>query len=421
MRGARNENLIRNRLQGIIPADAGSTNNGNWITQNGLDHPRGCGEHQPFTMRDGMSLGSSPRMRGALHILSIFTPMRRIIPADAGSTLLDFSRYPHNEDHPRGCGEHPDYAEYAINNKGSSPRMRGAPFGASVLELGERIIPADAGSTHQCRVCVGWHGDHPRGCGEHGLGLAEIYFSMGSSPRMRGAPWLLVQLVRLSRIIPADAGSTHESTYRYQASQDHPRGCGEHSPPGPGFDPASGSSPRMRGAPFVPRHVDDIAGIIPADAGSTVGLDLKLPDAQDHPRGCGEHQHVYGFDAVHQGSSPRMRGAPRCIRGQQSGRRIIPADAGSTLPCGMAKSNVAGSSPRMRGARKGRAEMSGPFGIIPADAGSTTPRSAQAPPLWDHPRGCGEHCSDPPSSPDARGSSPRMRGAHLKILAIPTI
>ncbi|WP_395947988.1 hypothetical protein [Bifidobacterium sp. wkB344] len=41
-----NENKVRTRKQGIIPADAGSTD---WKTNPQTqvkDHPRGCGEHQ---------------------------------------------------------------------------------------------------------------------------------------------------------------------------------------------------------------------------------------------------------------------------------------------------------------------------------------------------------------------------------------
>ena len=59
--------------------------------------------------------------------------------------------------------------------------------------------------------------------------------------------------------------------------------------------------------------------------------------------------------------------------------------------------------------------------IIPADAGSTTNGREGHPALRDHPRGCGEHRSDDLHEVSLAGSSPRMRGAHLEILAIPTI
>ena len=70
----------------IIPADAGSTTPAapNWSHQQ--DHPRGCGEHLGPSGKDRVKLGSSPRMRGALECKSLGSANHRIIPADAGST-----------------------------------------------------------------------------------------------------------------------------------------------------------------------------------------------------------------------------------------------------------------------------------------------------------------------------------------------
>ena len=74
-----------------------------------------------------------------------------------------------------------------------------------------------------------------------------------------------------------------------------------------------------------------------------------------------------------------------------------------------------GSSPRMRGApsrlhRRGRVP-----GIIPAYAGSTSYAKMAWRSSRDHPRVCGEHQGSAPPSSSARGSSPRMRGAHVGV------
>ena len=53
---------------GIIPADAGSTEDGSDVLGVNRDHPRGCGEHYPVSQQGQRDVG--------------------IIPADAGSTLL---------------------------------------------------------------------------------------------------------------------------------------------------------------------------------------------------------------------------------------------------------------------------------------------------------------------------------------------
>ena len=45
-------------------------------------------------------------MRGALVSVPWRMGLRRIIPADAGSTVAIVQICEHFEDHPRGCGEH---------------------------------------------------------------------------------------------------------------------------------------------------------------------------------------------------------------------------------------------------------------------------------------------------------------------------
>ena len=91
------------------------------------------------------------------------------------------------------------------------------------------------------------------------------------------------------------------------------------------------SSPRMRGARDVPLYKATVAGIIPADAGSTFRLMVYRMDARDHPRGCGEHITTGARKDWKWGSSPRMRGALEVLGDACDGPGIIPADAGSTF------------------------------------------------------------------------------------------
>ena len=86
--------------------------------------------------------------------------------------------------------------------------MRGAPRRALCAIPLERIIPADAGSTPVGRADPPDRPDHPRGCGEHMTYNWNSPFERGSSPRMRGARHMTILCYILSRIIPADAGST---------------------------------------------------------------------------------------------------------------------------------------------------------------------------------------------------------------------
>ena len=70
-----------------------------------------------------------------------------------------------------------------------------------------------------------------------------------------------------------------------------------------------GSSPRMRGAHYAGHAAGIAGGIIPADAGSTIGSLTVFGLSWDHPRGCGEHAIPASLLALTVGSSPRMRGA----------------------------------------------------------------------------------------------------------------
>ena len=187
MRGAPQVSANVSHSLGIIPADAGSTTVAGLFHCSGKDHPRGCGEHQAFKVKNRVSCGSSPRMRGArLHQPDM--PLTGwIIPADAGSTPRAWPNDEDRRDHPRGCGEHRQQACDQINNMGSSPRMRGAPVGTVHFPFPRRIIPADAGSTSAVHNCQFHTRDHPRGCGEHKRLPILTRRDTGSSPRMRGA------------------------------------------------------------------------------------------------------------------------------------------------------------------------------------------------------------------------------------------
>ena len=214
-RRSHNPGLLPRR---IIPADAGSTGIDRTTYNTGQDHPRGCGEHKELSWIMQVSLGSSPRMRGALLVQAERADQVGIIPADAGSTMRWNGRTRKTRDHPRGCGEHSSNVLSMLGDKGSSPRMRGALHPRIAHQLGPGIIPADAGSTWTSTSTTWRSPDHPRGCGEHGYPYLRFSSSSGSSPRMRGAPgqpaWALVD----NRIIPADAGSTSGGVSRHHRS-----------------------------------------------------------------------------------------------------------------------------------------------------------------------------------------------------------
>ncbi len=214
-------------------------------------------------------------------------------------------------------------------------------------------------------------------------------------------------------------------------SGDHPRGCGEQSPPQ--WPPLSSPepSPRVRGADVPVRLRDLVAGTIPAGAGSSLRPPRGAHRRRDHPRGCGEQTLVIDQAQYWAGPSPRVRGA-----GLQRVRRrpvegTIPAGAGSSRPrgrarricrdhprgCGEQVSYLAswalgqGPSPRVRGAVGAGPPEVPVVGTIPAGAGSSDSRPIPRCRRGDHPRGCGEQREASLASWSSRGPSPRVRGA----------
>ena len=155
-----------------------------------------------------LTVGSSPRARGALRFQAGHLPGRGIIPACAGSTAIPGWSPSGEGDHPRVRGEHAGNTRNARVCLGSSPRARGAQWAASIADVTDGIIPACAGSTSAWTTSETSSRDHPRVRGEHSRGTVNAIDTTGSSPRARGAHDFGDPDMRRSGIIPACAGST---------------------------------------------------------------------------------------------------------------------------------------------------------------------------------------------------------------------
>ena len=219
--------LCLGEIHGIIPACAGNT----------------------LSRRDHLAadLGSSPRVRGTLAAAFNIDKVNGIIPACAGNTSTPSDPPLHRRDHPRVCGEHLEVPSQQGLFSGSSPRVRGTPGGARRENHRIGIIPACAGNTLITGESMVYPRDHPRVCGEH-LSNGQIGARhLGSSPRVRGTPYLPLQIIQRLGIIPACAGNTYDRASKQPVRRDHPRVCGEHSAYGAVSVNISGSSPRVRG------------------------------------------------------------------------------------------------------------------------------------------------------------------------------
>ena len=105
-RGARGSVRAGRCRIGIIPAYAGSTPPAPKSRNTGRDHPRIRGEHERSGRFLVGSAGSSPHTRGALTRLRRILKIQGIIPAYAGSTSSYPTCELPRTDHPRIRGEH---------------------------------------------------------------------------------------------------------------------------------------------------------------------------------------------------------------------------------------------------------------------------------------------------------------------------
>ena len=207
-RGAHLLNRLAPHASGIIPAYAGSTVERNIAVPVDKDHPRVRGEH----------------------VLHTYVWMTRIM------------------DHPRVRGEHSITSYVLDSSTGSSPRTRGARQGQGAVRLARGIIPAYAGSTSALLQKARMRWDHPRVRGEHLHVRRNGTSCAGSSPRTRGALAAENEPHDVSGIIPAYAGSTHDCPVELVGREDHPRVRGEHAGEKARNAEGGGSSPRTRGA-----------------------------------------------------------------------------------------------------------------------------------------------------------------------------
>ena len=190
----------------------------------------------------------------------------------------------------------------------------------------------------------------------------------------------------------------------------------------------------MRGKRDVPRGQVEALGRIPAHAGKTTSARRVSRSPRAHPRSRGENPTFAAIVSKAAGSSPLTRGKPFRALLIRPRFRLIPAHAGKTqrhrfLPCRRAapphtrgendkywdavgKSD--GSSPLTQGKRCMILPTGRPVRLIPAHAGKTESRFGRRRRLAAHPRSRGENSQLLVSDAVRRGSSPLMRGKHVR-------
>ena len=133
--------------EGITPAYAGNTPFFILTICKLEDHPRIRGEHGSLNFKVSHTLGSPPHTRGTRYELRESEISEGITPAYAGNTLEGELNNNTDEDHPRILGEHNLYICCRVPYRGSPPHTRGTPTTTQRVSAIGRITPAYAGNT----------------------------------------------------------------------------------------------------------------------------------------------------------------------------------------------------------------------------------------------------------------------------------
>ena len=194
---------------------------------------------------------------------------------------------------------------------GSSPRGRGKPTLVVMYFTLCGLIPAWAGKTRSPTRQAARSPAHPRVGGENQRRAEEQLALAGSSPRGRGKHSQRDQGRLARRLIPAWAGKTELPPGVEIWESAHPRVGGENLKAPPRPDSIFGSSPRGRGKPDRLQRREQGPGLIPAWAGKTGRACPPRRGCRAHPRVGGENVPHFGDGLLEGGSSPRGRGKRR--------------------------------------------------------------------------------------------------------------
>ena len=170
------------------------------------------------------------------------------------------------------CGDHYVKSDYRTTCQGSPPHVRGPPIFSFIPFSIQGITPACAGTTSSTLIFCVHDRDHPRMCGDHSTIINPFSNNMGSPPHVRG-PLNRYFIFRPSDgITPACAGTTNIMLQGQGAGWDHPRMCGDHDHLLHVERTRLGSPPHVRGPPTRALLTNAKAGITPACAGTTTTI-----------------------------------------------------------------------------------------------------------------------------------------------------
>ena len=137
-------------------------------------------------------------------------PVSRIIPTRVGTRSKYRKIRVTVWDHPHACGDKPRPLGKVKNASGSSPRVWGQVQKADCSFCRCRIIPTRVGTSTISDGGITPFEDHPHACGDKFINSSLASPVEGSSPRVWGQEYIASLEVRATRIIPTRVGTRFE-------------------------------------------------------------------------------------------------------------------------------------------------------------------------------------------------------------------
>ena len=225
--------------------------------------------------------------------------------------------------------------------RGLSPRVRGNPLEAQVLEYPLGSIPTCAGEPRY--LGDGHHGRtvYPHVCGGTFISFWRPGWSPGLSPRVRGNPVEVCPGPVCPRSIPTCAGEPAFGGQMKKVNTVYPHVCGGTGHRCPRERGGRGLSPRVRGNPLHQHGAGRGRRSIPTCAGEPLPPVPGRGSNRVYPHVCGGTNSTDKPARAPRGLSPRVRGNHGEPVGGRRGSGSIPTCAGEPIPLRLS----AGTSP----------------------------------------------------------------------------
>ena len=212
-----------------------------------------------------------------------------------GTSCTDKQNSRSKRDHPHAYGDKIFSSYYPVLCLGSSPRVWGQDFEIIENRYGGRIIPTRMGTRCAARCKCAHLEDHPHAYGDKFSTLSMLKALARSSPRVWGQVSSASFLQICYGIIPTRMGTSKCLSFDIRINKDHPHAYGDKNKYKHLCTSPFGSSPRVWGQVRVSDTRYHSFRIIPTRMGTRSRQRVPMYRKGDHPHAYGDKHICFSF------------------------------------------------------------------------------------------------------------------------------